>query len=1687
MKQKFVAKTWKRALSTGLSLAMAVTMIPTAGIQAAEEDTTILKAGSIDVAADSITKKQPFVSGAGSKNFSSPALTVRQVKAKGTDGDAEERPTEGITTDLLIAAAEAKYDVSGERGGQDIVASVSSDGGETWKYSYPIKFPDSVNNGVTDATTVSDPVLVQQTQMGADNDGEFVTGGKVYLLANVYPGGVAPAEGFTYPGAGTGYVEIDGKKYLALTDAYEKAAVNPTDASSDYAYYIGEFADGYAPVNSKADKSVATIDSKQYYVDEWFNLYTKEGETYTAAEQENGQLDAEEGAADKLQQNVFYKGSKFHVYNTGYIMCVTSEKTGDLEEGDSWSVPQILNAQLDQTEDELLFLNSGKGLATTAGRLVVPVTSKKKTESESVEEAESTAGIIWKYDDCDHGTAGTPWAHRADVPAFTDAETNTEEPSWMEGGEIVELSRGQLRMFIRHGRGNVFYADAGRGLVSSDEGGEEPSADSTGDDADNTGAAGTDMFEFKAPVQTGTSVTRDSKVSALGYSKIINPGSDSSSKAILTAMPTGTGHTNGMFTVFGRDADSDVKNPTMSRIHSKALSNGNFASASMDEMNYGSNVGLLWENGRGSVKYENFYMLDLLANARSNEADSLYVKGLEYDLELRPNGTPYTRNYNVTGKGNMEPSDKDWAGESNANIDVTFSPGTVTNKTLPALYSRERDGSNNAKLSDVFGSEPDARINYADAEFILTRPSEAENLKNVYTVYSESAERYLTNYVSGETFFSTTLRNNMRFVYDSNKTHGSGEGFLISKPKYDGSEPATDGSRYLVFDKHNYTFDTYGTLQSLAETAQFTHHIQLLRKLMAEELESVNAEDVINLGAADSNDYKYIKVTGDEGILPGRKYLMGYEIAANSEDAKFADGGYVILYPRNGVTNYGKLVYKTFTAPVVATKTLTITPKAATTRPVDLTVNNITYHITVKNETIEIPKGGSVFIDNAEMDEVNLGATTLVTKLAAQESRKALFDCIGTANDSLSGYSDTPNWEANVANAEVVITRTGQTEAETPEQYYTIFSELEGNYLVNADADEYFGKAMINQRLIPVTNEDGTISFEIRRYSPGNNNDRYVYFYYPRMAFDASSVKSDTFVANGDFKLEILKKRTDGIEDMSDPIPGYQRATEIESGGSYLITEYYKEKTGDKRDVIIVLYPRNGKVNQSKMYATTEVPGVRLTAAENAETGDTAEITIGGVTYTIEISGTCDHDYPKTVTSVKATCKKKGSTGDVICSNCREVLKAGEETDMLTGHTWPEEWEVTEPTINRTAKTVSDGVKTRTCSGGEESEKEILSGEAYLNKVIGDAIADAQAEAGKTDEYAAETIKALQDAILAATTAVSGQTPADVAGKIDALVGLETALDPDNMVSQEDYNDRKDELDELLADANEAVSKTDLYTKESLDALQDVLDDIEDMKDADGKISYADMQTAISNLTTAMGGLKTLDQQACEELLPELKEALESIEPVVAGGQKNYTDDSWKKLIDAYNKLKGKTDAELVEMGINELNQILAGLRTKLVEKPKTDVKTETKLQVNTDHTISGGVYTVTDAVKNEVVLKKGANAKKFTVPATVSVNGITCKVVGIGKGAFSGYKKLKNVIIGENVATIEANAFFKCTKLSKVTINGAKAPAIKKAAFKKTASKVTVKAKKLNKKQKKAFLKKLKKTGKISKKSVVK
>lgn len=138
--------------------------------------------------------------------------------------------------------------------------------------------------------------------------------------------------------------------------------------------------------------------------------------------------------------------------------------------------------------------------------------------------------------------------------------------------------------------------------------------------------------------------------------------------------------------------------------------------------------------------------------------------------------------------------------------------------------------------------------------------------------------------------------------------------------------------------------------------------------------------------------------------------------------------------------------------------------------------------------------------------------------------------------------------------------------------------------------------------------------------------------------------------------------------------------------------------------------------------------------------------------------------------------------------------------------------------------------------------------------------------------------------------------------------------------------------------------------------------------------------------------------------------------------------------------------------------------------------------------TIGSMDYRVESAADNTVIVYEGKNnkAKNVKVPAAVTIGGISCRVIGIGDKAFQNYSKLKKVTIGANVASIGKNAFAGCKKLKTVILEGNSLKTIKKGAFKKTSSNITVKAKKMQKNQKKQLLKKLKKAG-VSKKAKLK
>lgn len=174
-----------------------------------------------------------------------------------------------------------------------------------------------------------------------------------------------------------------------------------------------------------------------------------------------------------------------------------------------------------------------------------------------------------------------------------------------------------------------------------------------------------------------------------------------------------------------------------------------------------------------------------------------------------------------------------------------------------------------------------------------------------------------------------------------------------------------------------------------------------------------------------------------------------------------------------------------------------------------------------------------------------------------------------------------------------------------------------------------------------------------------------------------------------------------------------------------------------------------------------------------------------------------------------------------------------------------------------------------------------------------------------------------------------------------------------------------------------------------------------------------------------------------------------------------------------------------------------AGQQTgeKIVNVGETTKIGDTEYRLGADHTL---------------IVVKGADKDTVTIPAAEKVNNADCKVVAIGKGAFAGYKKVKKVVIGNNVTAIEDQAFANCTNLKNVTIGtgvttigkkafykdkklktvkfaGTAVKKIKGQAFKGTASKIKVKLPKKMKAAQKNKIKRLLKKAKISGKAVIK
>lgn len=222
----------------------------------------------------------------------------------------------------VLAGADVRYDHGSDSPNNiDIAVAVSADGYTGWQQQIVNRFDDYAD-GVTDRDSASfiDSAVAQTAN------------GRIFLICDVFPA----QGGYLQAKKGSGFCVIDGKKRLLLSDR------SHSDRLADFGYYIGETADGFAPVLTRADgkKTGFSVDSE-------FRLY-QDGEPLYCAQK--GRDDV------RVQQNVFYSASVFHVYRTVYLWMRTSD-----DGGRTWSAPRLLSDTLKHEDESFFGICPGRG------------------------------------------------------------------------------------------------------------------------------------------------------------------------------------------------------------------------------------------------------------------------------------------------------------------------------------------------------------------------------------------------------------------------------------------------------------------------------------------------------------------------------------------------------------------------------------------------------------------------------------------------------------------------------------------------------------------------------------------------------------------------------------------------------------------------------------------------------------------------------------------------------------------------------------------------------------------------------------------------------------------------------------------------------------------------------------------------------------------------------------------------------------------------------------------------------------------------------------------------------------------------------------------------------------------------------------------------------------------------------
>ena len=302
---------------------------------------------------------------------------------------------------------------------------------------------------------------------------------------------------------------------------------------------------------------------------------------------------------------------------------------------------------------------------------------------------------------------------------------------------------------------------------------------------------------------------------------------------------------------------------------------------------------------------------------------------------------------------------------------------------------------------------------------------------------------------------------------------------------------------------------------------------------------------------------------------------------------------------------------------------------------------------------------------------------------------------------------------------------------------------------------------------------------------------------------------------------------------------------------------------------------------------------------------------------------------------------------------------------------------------------------------------------------------------------------------------------------------------------------KKDQTERIYVKVNPEDSANQNVTFTTSDDKVATVDEKGNVKAVANGTAVITVSTKDGKHSASCGVTVFIEQQIIDGLVADINKELNSLKDQK---ESDYTADSWK----AFDAARKAAETAAADKNVTkaDLETALANLKaavSKLVKKsaennkqPETPsasdnkTSTDTKLPAaGTTKTVGKAVYKVikSDAKAGTAAIVKlnNKNEKKFTVPATVKIDGVTFKVAEISKNAFRNNKKLRQVTIGKNVTKIGANAFNGDKSLKKITIKSKSLKKVGKNAFKGIHKncKIKVPAKKLT-----AYKKLLKKKG---------